>query len=166
MLCRLPHPSAGRGSVMEIGATMCQCFCYIRSAQPIPKPGQRRFESIDEQAPTPGTSRSSPRGQTSSSSLASPGTVADVDAASAAHEAKLQAGYRGAMRKTPTPAPIQRPLHRSSRFPKLHAWLVAIREFDAGRFQDGADCGSVVDQPYSLTESCFHPLQLLPKCWR
>ena len=32
-------------------------------------------------------------GQTSSSSLASPGTVADVDAASAAHEARLQAGY-------------------------------------------------------------------------
>ena len=32
-------------------------------------------------------------GQTSSSSLASPGTVADVDAASAAHETRLQAGY-------------------------------------------------------------------------
>ena len=32
-------------------------------------------------------------GQTSSSSLASPGTVEDVDAATAAHEARLQAGY-------------------------------------------------------------------------
>ncbi len=31
--------------------------------------------------------------QTSGSSLASPETVADVDAASAAHEARLQAGY-------------------------------------------------------------------------
>src|SRR5580704_18728809 len=35
MLCRLPHPSAGRGSVMKTGATMFQCFCYIRSAQAI-----------------------------------------------------------------------------------------------------------------------------------
>jgi hypothetical protein len=32
-------------------------------------------------------------GQTSSSSLAPPGTVEDVDAATAAHEARLQAGY-------------------------------------------------------------------------
>ena len=28
MLCRLPPPSAGRGSVMKTGATMFQCFCY------------------------------------------------------------------------------------------------------------------------------------------
>jgi hypothetical protein len=35
MLCRLPHPSAGRGSVMKTGATMFQCFCYIRSTQAI-----------------------------------------------------------------------------------------------------------------------------------
>src|SRR5580704_13812619 len=35
MLCRLPHPSAGRSSVMKTGATMFQCFCYIRSAQAI-----------------------------------------------------------------------------------------------------------------------------------
>ena len=34
-------------------------------------------------------------GQTSSSSFASPGTVADVDAASAAHETRLQAGRGG-----------------------------------------------------------------------
>jgi uncharacterized protein YjbJ (UPF0337 family) len=31
----VPHPSAGRGSVMKTGATMFQCFCYIRSAQAI-----------------------------------------------------------------------------------------------------------------------------------
>ena len=39
-------------------------------------------------------------------------------------------------------------------------WLgepdAAIRELDAGRFQDGADGGNVVYQPYSLTGSCFH----------
>ena len=34
-ICRLPQPSAGHGSVMETGATMFRCFCYIRSAQAI-----------------------------------------------------------------------------------------------------------------------------------
>src|ERR1700730_4194571 len=35
MLCRLPHPSAG--SVMKTGATMFQCFCYIRSHSSYPR---------------------------------------------------------------------------------------------------------------------------------
>jgi hypothetical protein len=38
-------------------------------------------------------------GQTSSSSLASLGKVADGDAASAAHEARLQAGYEAGLRR-------------------------------------------------------------------
>ena len=41
MLCRLPHPSAGRGSVMKTGATTFQCFCYIRSRSSHPKPGTK-----------------------------------------------------------------------------------------------------------------------------
>jgi hypothetical protein len=45
------------------------------------------------------------------------------------------------------------------RLPQFYARLVSICKFDAGRFQDGSDGGNVVDQPYSLTESCFHPYQ-------
>jgi hypothetical protein len=38
-----------------------------------------------------------------------------------------------------------------------YARLVSICEFDASLFEGGANSGNVVDQPYSLTEFCFHP---------